>query len=147
MWTGSASRSCCPAEGGGGADSGPKALLTRARQLQPDFIRKFESSPPGLWGGGTALPLQGWPHRTVGERVIRHAWSLDGVCIWQALWVTQWRFAYLTATGVSRLPVPPDSYVKLPAPQNATLSGHRSLQMELVKMKSCWSRVHPESHF
>ena len=40
---------------------------------------------------------------------------------------------------------PPDSYVKPPAPQNATLSGHRSLQTELVKTMSYWGRVHPES--
>ena len=40
---------------------------------------------------------------------------------------------------------PPDSYVKPPAPQNVTLSGHRSLQTELVKTMSYWSRVHPES--
>lgn len=97
LWTGSASRSCCPAAAGAQGT----AALRLGPPAQPGFVGRSSRTARPICGeeAGRGCLCRGG-HTGQGEASgDGHALSLDGVCVCRALWAAHWRSVHLTATG------------------------------------------------
>ena len=135
LWTGSASRSCCPTAAGGGGGARGTAALHPGLPAQPGFVSRSSRKARPIcgeevgWGRLCRATQDGGRRRVTVTLDCLMGFASAELCgrPTGGLYIS-----LLRGESCS----PPDSYVKPPAPQNATLSGHRSLQTELVKTMS-----------